>query len=349
MTLRVLHVVRRFGRVGGMEAYVWHLTHELANLGLSVEVLCQSVEGDVDPKITLHRLQPSPMKRRWKAMRDFRQKCDEFWWAYHDKDKVLVHSHERCSFHHVTTFHGPPMKAWPEMPWYQKISPRVRAWHQWEASEVCGGSVRRVVPVSTLGRQKLAELYPDCSARLVDPIEPGLISESSKSFSEVGDPIRAVFVGKEWKRKGLVRALAVLATVRSRGFTITLDVFGPVNSELRGLHFADWVSLRGWSDSVPYSNYDVLIHPAVQEPFGMVVPEALVAGCRVLLSENVGAASINHECAVVMSLECSDQEWGRALLDLVRPRVVQPFKFHRWSDVAKIYLDRVYICHDVPH
>lgn len=342
MTLRVLHVVRRFGCVGGMETYVWHLAHELAERGLSVEVLCQSVEGDADPKITLHRLQPSPMKRRWKAMRDFRQKCDEFWRAYPDKDQVVVHSHERCSFHHVTTFHGPPMKAWSETPWYQKISPRVRAWHQWEASEVCGSSVRRVVPVSTLGKKSLAQLYPQCSDHLIDPIEPGLMSKSGQSFSGVGDSIRAVFVGKEWKRKGLVRALAVLAALRSRGVAITLDVFGPGYSDLDGLHLPNWVSLIGWSVSVPYSNYDILIHPATQEPFGMVVPEALVAGCRVLMSDNVGAASISHECAIVVSLECSDQEWGQALLALVKLRDVEPFRFHRWSDVAKIYVDRVY-------
>ena len=325
-----------------MEAYVWHLTHELAKLGLSVEVLCQSVEGDVDPRITLHRLQPSPMKRRWKAMHDFRQKCDDFWRAYQYKGKVLVHSHERCSFHHVTTFHGPPMKAWPATPWHQKISPRVRAWHQWEASEVCGGSVRKVVLVSSLGREKLVELYPESSSRLVDQIEPGLMSNSPVGFSEVCDPIRAVFVGKEWRRKGLMRALTVLAALRSRGTRITLDVFGPVSSELRGLYLPDWVSLRGWSASVPYSNYDVLIHPAVQEPFGMVIPEALVSGCRVLMSDNVGAASISHECATVKSLACSDEEWGQALTALVSLTDVEPFKFQTWKEVAARYLDEVY-------
>ena len=342
MTLRVLHVVRRFGCVGGMETYVWHLTHELANRGLSVEVLCQSVEGDADPKIILHRLQPSPMKRRWKAMRDFRQKCDEFWRSYRDKGQILVHSHERCSFHHVTTFHGPPMRAWSKTPWYQKISPRVRAWHQWEASEVCGVSVRKVVPVSSLGRQKLAELYPESSSRLVDQIEPGLISNSPVAFSEVRDPIRAVFVGKEWRRKGLMRALAVLATLRSRGTRITLDVFGPVSTELVDLHLPDWVSLRGWSVNVPYSNYDVLIHPAVQEPFGMAIPEALVSGCRVLMSDNVGAASISHECATVKSLACSDEEWGQALMALAGLKDVELFKFQTWEEVTARYLDEVY-------
>ncbi len=340
--LRVLHVVRRFGCVGGMEAYVWHLTHELVNLGVSVEILCQYVEGDVDPRITVHRLRQSPMKRRWKAMRDFRQKCDDFWHDYQAKDQVLVHSHERCSFHQVTTFHGPPMKPWSETPWYQKISPRVRAWQQWEASEVCGNSVLKVVPVSSLGLRKLADLYPECSARLADQIEPGVVSTSNLPFSEAGDPIRTIFVGKEWKRKGLPRALAVLAALRSHGVAITLDVFGPDKSELTGLHLPDWVSLRGWTASVPYSNYDVLVHPAFQEPYGMVVPEALVSGCRVLMSDTVGASSISHGSAVAKSLGCSDEEWGQSLMDLAGIADVEPFRFQSWRDVAGRYLDEVY-------
>ena len=342
MALRVLHIVRRFGCVGGMETYVWHLTHELAKLGVSVEILCQSVEDDVDPKIKCHRLPPSRIRPRWRAMSDFRQKCEDFWRAYPDKKRIIVHSHERCSFHHITTFHGPPMKAWSETPWYQKISPRIKAWQQWEAYEVCGVSVRKVVPVSGLGRQKLLELYPECSARLVGQIEPGLITTSPMLFSEVGDPIRVVFVGKEWKRKGLVRAVAILAALRSRGKMVTLDVFGPGESALGGLHLPDWVSQRGWSASIPYSSYDVLIHPAFQEPFGMVVAEALAAGCRVLMSDNVGAASISHECAIVKSLDCSDEAWGLALIALVCLKDVEPFRFQTWKEVARRYLDEIY-------
>jgi UDP-glucose:(heptosyl)LPS alpha-1,3-glucosyltransferase len=342
VTLRVLHVVRRFGCVGGMESYVWHLAQELANLGVSVEILCQSVESEIDPRITVHRLQPSPMKRRWKAMRDFRQKCDEFWRAYPDKDQVVVHSHERCSFHHITTFHGPPMKAWSDTPWYQKISPRVKAWKQWEASEVCGSSVRKVVPVSSLALRNLADLYADCSARLIDQIEPGLVARSSVPFLKVEDPIRVVFVGKEWKRKGLVRALAILTKLQTRGIRIMFDVFGPNQMKLRGLNLPEWVSLRGWSSNVPYSKYDILIHPAFQEPYGMVVPEALVSGCRVMMSDNVGAGSIDHKCAVVKSLECSDEEWCQSFTELISITDDRPFRFQSWRDVACRYLDEVY-------
>ena len=59
----------------------------------------------------------------------------------------------------------------------------------------------------------------------------------------------------------------------------------------------------------------------------MVVPEALVSGCRVLMSDNVGASSISHKCAAVKSLRCSDEEWGQALIALVSLTDIEPFRF----------------------
>lgn len=38
--LELLHVVRRYGPVGGMERYVWELTIELQRLGHEVTVVC---------------------------------------------------------------------------------------------------------------------------------------------------------------------------------------------------------------------------------------------------------------------------------------------------------------------
>ena len=182
MTLRVLHVVRRFGCVGGMETYVWYLTHELVNLGVSVEVLCQSIESDVDPKITLHRLQPSLMKRRWKAMRDFRAKCDEFWRVYPDKDQVIVHSHERCSFHHISTFHGPPMPPDADLNFFQRFSPRIKAWKALEIEEISGEQVERVVPVSSVIKNQLMARYPTLLIKFASPVLPGLLNPKNLAF-----------------------------------------------------------------------------------------------------------------------------------------------------------------------
>ena len=310
MSCRVLHIVRRFGPVGGMERYVWRLTSELLELGVEIDILCQSVECDVDPRITLHLLNPSAGRRRWKAMRDFREQCDQFWLEFEAKDDVIVHSHERCSFHHVTTFHGPPMQDWSRTPWYKKISPRVRAWHRWEAEEVSAPRVRHIVPVSAMIGSKLLNLYPQCARYLNTAIEPGLDRSVAKPFLSSGEQIKVVFVGKEWKRKGLFRAIQILSLLRLKGVNISLDIFGPDRMDLERLGLPGWALPRGWVSQVPFEDYDVLLHPAIQEPFGMIVPEALSAGCRVLVSDNVGAALSKHLAMRIRSLEDSDELWA---------------------------------------
>jgi UDP-glucose:(heptosyl)LPS alpha-1,3-glucosyltransferase len=339
VTLRVLHVVRRFGCVGGMEAYVWHLTHELAKLGLSVEVLCQSIEGDVDPRIVIHRLQPSPMKRRWKAMRDFRQKCDDFWRSYRKKDKVLVHSHERCSFHHVTTFHGPPIRNSAKVPWYKWLSPRERFWSRMEMSELKKGVV---VPVSDVLGSELCRSYPNLKDNVLSAIQPGLRQVHGWKFEEPGPEIKCIFVGKEWRRKGLLKAVSIVAHANMLGRRISLTIFGPDPKGLSGLKLPSWVSIKGWCKTIDYQDYDCLIHPAQKEPFGMVVIEALDQGCRVLISNSVGASELCHPAKKVLNLLDPDASWYEALESVLGVRGEVNYKFRTWSDVASDYVTNVY-------
>lgn len=342
MTLRVLHVVRRFGPVGGMERYVWSLTSALLDLGVKIELLCQSVECEIDPRITVHLVEPSSSRRRWRAMQDFRAKCDRFWLQFEGKSKVIVHSHERCSFHHVTTFHGPPMSCWFSTPWYQKISPRVRAWHRWEREELLGPSVRCIVPVSQLLGKRLRELYSPPSEFLSSPIEPAVDAVAVTAFLPPESQPKIVFVGKEWKRKGLIRALRILNALRLMNVDFSFDIFGPARSELKTIDLPEWATCKGWVTTVPYENYDLLIHPAEQEPFGMIVLEALAAGCRVIASENVGATSFVHPAMGVRYLDETDNMWALSLIELLGFSGDTGAAFPSWADVAGRYLSEAY-------
>jgi len=61
--------------------------------------------------------------------------------------------------------------------------------------------------------------------------------------------------------------------------------------------------------SVVLREADVLIHPAIREPFGRVVAEALAHGCYLLLSENVGAGDdlvVDDRFGMVCRLNESD-------------------------------------------
>jgi len=341
--LRVLHIVRRFGPVGGMERYVWRLTHELSQLGVYVQVLCQTVEGTVDPAIQVHRVDSSVERRRWKAMRDFRGSCEEFWAGFPDNSKVIVHSHERCAFHNVTTFHGPPIGGvGSQFPWWKRLQPRIKAWSRFEQAELLGSQVVAVIPVSSMIRNALKRIYPNVAHRMKNPGWPGLDYTDRKQ--NLGTGTKLLFVGREWKRKGLDIAINAYLKVKANHPGVTLDVYGVLESEVpRSLRVADrGVTFRGWQAVVPYELYDLLIHPARDEPFGMVVPEARAAGLSILISDRVGALDLPLSNVIKLSLHDDSLAWSRAIVDALRSEKPDSEVCWTWSDLAKWHVTDVY-------
>ena len=60
----VIQVVRRFGEVGGMDSYVWQLSHALVNLGVPVIVLYEEALHPHSPEIYVIRVKKARKKPR---------------------------------------------------------------------------------------------------------------------------------------------------------------------------------------------------------------------------------------------------------------------------------------------
>ncbi|MGB0663343.1 MAG: glycosyltransferase family 4 protein [Pontibacterium sp.] len=322
-----VHVVRRYSTKGGMEKYVWELTHALAELGEQVTVVCEQQEeplilsdqckGTITVK-TLGVIKPKP---RWRSMKKFSAAVSDYF-AQHPHQGEVIHSHERTAVHHVTTIHGPSILT-RKRRLLDALSPRLRTWEFLERREVLGEQVQCVLPNSQPIAEQLLNYYPGVKARLGEPALPG-VSEAFYQLRETrkarmaGEPLRCVFIGKEWKRKGLdilADALAPLA----QNHTLHLTVAGPECDEIAAL-FKQWPSdsylLTGWAEPLALlAEADVLLHPARNEPFGMAIAEANAAGCRVLVSEYCGIAPmIESEMGQVLAL---DVESWRASLELM--------------------------------
>jgi glycosyltransferase involved in cell wall biosynthesis len=113
------------------------------------------------------------------------------------------------------------------------------------------------------------------------------------------DVCRLLFVGKDWRRKGLTRAVDVVTTLNRQGVRATLAVIGvpkkaaPIESE-----FVDYVGILDKSsadDQKTYARYlhdsHFLIHPASFECFGIVVAEARAYGVPSVATRVAGLAS----------------------------------------------------------
>ncbi|MBN4073239.1 glycosyltransferase family 4 protein [Mariprofundus ferrooxydans] len=318
-TMNIVQIVRRYGPVGGMERYVWELSKELALLGHQVTVLCESCLADAPKNIQVIELGKVREKPRWIAHLRFSKRVSG-WIAANPQPQRIIHSHERTNAHHFTTFHGPPFAQVKDKVWWKRISPRIMANLYLERRELCGGQVKVIIPNSMLIAERLRHYYPEISGRIIEPITPGVVAIPQRpDRAVVADAGVIGFVGKEWKRKGLDIAVKVISELRRQRPNLEFIVAGPKPDEIRHL-FNDWqggFQLLGETDSTPlYARFDLLLHPARQEPYGMVIAEARAAAVPVLVSDACGIAAELNETSV-LSINDPISDWSTACAQLI--------------------------------
>ncbi|TAN84108.1 MAG: glycosyltransferase family 1 protein [Gallionella sp.] len=336
--MKLLHVVRRYGPVGGMERYVWEITRELRDLGHRVEVLCEVCLADKPHGIIVHELGAVAPRPRWLALLRFGGRV-KGWLEANPRPGWLIHSHERLCSHHITTFHGPPFATIFEKPWWRLVSLRVAMQLYLERREL--ETARRIVPNSQFIRQQLAHHYSKWAHKLTGPVVPGVVAAQLRPERGVpADGGVIGFVGREWQRKGLVRAVEAVARLRHTRPNLQLWVAGPEAAEVRHL-FTGWQGgyrLLGWSDQACYADFDVLLHPARAEPYGMVISEAMAAKVPVVISDVCGAAAqVTPVAGAVLPLAASPEEWASAVEEQLRRGAAPPQFIRSWKAVALEY------------
>ena len=336
--LKVLHIVRRYGPVGGMERYVWELTRELTALGHQVTVVCERCHIALPPGITVHELGEIAARPRWLALLRFGSRTAH-WLAAHPHLGWVIHSHERLSVHHVTTFHGPPFATVFERSFWRLLS--VRVWMQLYLERRELAVAQYIVPNSQFIKQQLVHYYPRWAHKLTAPIVPGVLpgpQRTARTVPQAGGVIG--FVGKEWQRKGLPFAVEIVAALRRTRPDLKLCVVGPVAAEIQHL-FADWqggYQLLGWSKQAPYADFDALLHPAKAEPYGMVISEAMSAKVPVVISDVCGAAAqVTSAAGAVLPLAAPLAAWVEAVESQLRRDQTPPQFVRSWNDVAREY------------
>lgn len=342
--MQIIHVVRLYCPHGGMERYVWELTHQMRDLGHEVIVLCQACQIEKPEGITIYELGLMSKRPRWLSYLRFDKKIVN-WLHKNPHPNAVIHSHERLSCHHVTTFHGPPFANVLQKPWWKLISARI--WIQLYLEQRELKVAHFIIPNSTIIKQLLTGYYPELAHKLRLPVIPGVANLKHKEFCAIPDGSGVIgFVGREWKRKGLHLAVNVVENLRITRPNLEFQVIGPEINEIQHL-FTNWnagYKLIGWSDMQHYSDFDVLFHPAKSEPYGMVISEAMAAGVPVVISDACGAAAqVTHKSGSILPLTATIQDWSNALdAQLKRTEPVPPF-VRSWNEAAqeclKIYSD----------
>ena len=330
-----------------MEGYVWELTHALAALGVKVEVICEHICSEPAADIRIHTVTSDKSSSRWKAMLGFRSRVDSLIIKQFVDRDIIIHSHERNLNHHVTTFHGPPMQVktgWWRFSW---LSRRIKAWKLMEKDEILGPQVKFVLPVSNRIKKQLISLHPEIKNKNIVVAYPGIHRLSVNQTAVIRNgktDTRFIFVGKEWKRKGLRFAMTVIENYASRFEQCVLEIYGPSKSDLpANIGHHPNVVVKGWANEIPWDKYDALIHPATNEPFGMVIPEARSHGVPVLTTNIVGSTELNY-CGVTVLCRSEPIEiWAENLRKITKIwQNRTPENKWTWQDLALQHAHEIY-------
>ncbi|MFN7537877.1 MAG: glycosyltransferase family 4 protein [Burkholderiales bacterium] len=337
--LRILHVVRRYGPVGGMERYVWELSHELHGMGQHITIICEQCLETPTAGIQVIALGTVRPKPRWLALLRFGARV-QTWLKQHKAGFDLIHSHERTAVHHVTTFHAPPFANVLKKPFWKRWSVRVKMQLYLEKREL--QTARCIIPNSTFIARELAHYYPSQAEKMTSPIAPGVQAVSARPFSAVTKEGGIVgFVGKEWKRKGLPLAVEIVSELKKKRPLLQFIVIGPDKKDIASVLQAlgDSAHSAGWQAQPDYSHFDVLLHPASHEPYGMVIAEAMAAGVAVVISDQCGAAAhVQTGAGSVLPLSAPLPLWVQALEQALTRNTPVPEFSRPWQQVALEHL-----------
>ncbi len=303
--LRIAVLSRNFATTGGgAERYSIAVVEQLAPRH-DIHVFAQNIEH-VFPGVTYHKV-PMPMRRpRWISQLYF---AFATWRATrHGFD--IVHSHENTWHGNVQTVHVLPVMhtlfdgrqgAALVLRWLKVLtSPRLLAYLWLEKRRYAWALKKRVVCASSSLKAVLQRVYPE-AATMLEVVTPGVQAVPGPASAEVRRTARhalglpeegplLLFVGNDFVRKGLPTLLEALAQLAPHTL---LAVVGKGESQLQmqrvaqrlGLaprvHFLG--SLRDMAQA--YGAADMLVHPTLEDSYGMVVLEAMAHGLPVIVSD----------------------------------------------------------------
>jgi UDP-glucose:(heptosyl)LPS alpha-1,3-glucosyltransferase len=339
--LRILYIVRPFGPVGGMERYVFETAREMVKRGHTVSALCRSVdEGSVTGSgVEIIKLNPKPAKRGWHDRYVFRDAVTEFFADPTNRRRFdIVHSHENTIEQDVTTEHGPctayglRLKPWKRLDFSARKNLAI------EKQKFHGPNLKALVSCAQRVQDIALREYPHLAQKITKVITPAY-TYLHPATKDPDRPARVLgFMGRDWKRKGLPKALEIFSTLRREDPSWTMLVAGcPAESLPSNLVRAlpEGAKLIGRTDPQGFfGEVDVLVHPATDEPFGMVMSEALTCQVPVVFSDQCGAADhLRSDGLRVLSTKASSEEWATACRELAG-RTFPPLASRTWSDVA---------------
>lgn len=372
--LRVAVLNRQFSVTGGgAERYSIALVEQLAARH-DIHVFAQQIDHQW-PGVTYHTVSCLTKRPRWFNQLWF---ATATWWATR-RGFDVVHSHENTWHGNVQTVHVLPVKynlfhgrsgLALGLRWLKVLtSVRLLVYLGFEHARYAVAPGRTIVLASNSLIRQVTEAYPHCQTA-IKVVTPGVdriwarttLEQQLLARQRLGLPTHGrciLFVGNDYKKKGLATLLAALAQLPADCFLAVVGNPGQIShfkAQAAALLIEERVFFLGTRKSLDdaYQAADCLAHPTLEDTFAMVVLEAMAHGLPVVVSAEkfCGIAGLLRDEVNALILDDPTQVVGLAnaidrLLsdDQLRDRLIQSgltfAQSHRWQKASDDY-DAIY-------
>lgn len=341
--LKIAVLIKRFLRTGGAEKYAMEVVRRLA-VYHEVHVFAHEWVFDGTEPITFHKIPRVCRKPAWVNQLAFSYFCRKAAGSGFD----VVHSFEKVPAFDVMTVQSPCFKS-PELrrsgQWQQildlagtAISPRKLAWRWLEARQFAGDGRRVIIAVAEKVKRNVQDCYglPDDYFHLAYtgvevPQEervrsPKELDDTRAQLGVSADDVVVLFVGTEFKRKGLDALLEGWALLPRGKFKLLIAGGGGGKLDyykrlVDKINLGTEVRFLGLVQEIEriYPIADLYILPTLADPCPLAPLEAMAAGVATIMSAadfNGSAELIRNGEAVLLSDPRDPRELANALIAL---------------------------------
>jgi len=303
-TRAVTIVAHDIGPVGGMELVLSQLVRGLAARGEGVTVISRTCTIDDCVGIRMHRVRgprrPFVVAYPWFALASAVVLARHRRGIVHATGAIVLRRVDVVSvhlLHHAPVVRGGAPRASRQSPLF-RVHARLAAWMSRVAERWAyrPGRARVFVAVSGGGAAELRELFPALGDRVVE-IPNGVDTEEFRpdaqaraARTQLGLPsegLVALFVGSEWRRKGLGLAVEALAQAPDWHLAVVGGGDRHAYAGLAGeLGVSSRVHFFGVSERVAdfYRAADAFLLPTLYETFSLATYEAAASGLPLVVT-----------------------------------------------------------------
>ena len=291
---------------GGAERYAANLCRDLCRLGHKVWVIAEIFDPSIHPDL-IHV--PVKVNRTSSATRNrsFNRNAQA---ALADLDADQVIALSRSFPSDAFRVSDPLHCYWMGLRYpgkirnfIERLNPRHRAILEIERSIMDPANTRLIITNSQLSKTLIGKYY-DYPQNRIHVIYNGVDFDQFSHYPEYreSDTLKFLFVGQDFKRKGLDPVIRALAKVRAAGHDCTLQVIGsddpaPYRQLASQLGVTESIDFQGPTKVIQnaYRTADLFIFPSLYDPFANVVLESLACGLPALTTTTNGSSEIITE------------------------------------------------------